>query len=176
MIMGMIKKEFEDDIDNDDWKKEIYDDDDWSKATEKMRTLRPDNEDCWEVKMATIMMTVKKNDDGDDGGGDNDEKIRRWWWIFQQSNCKTEDVASRSGSERLKAKCRSLITIMVMMSTIVMANNPGDDFPISWWLPSWLWCFYRDSHYCGDYKIETFMRWNIVAAKLQTKIKLVNVS
>jgi len=104
------------------------------------------------------MMTVKKNDDGDDGGGDNDEKIWRWWWIFQQSNCKTEDVASRSGSERLKAKCRSLITIMVMMSTIVMANNlgddvhhngddvhyrrdgryPGDDFPISWWLPSYL--------------------------------------
>jgi len=56
-------KEFEDDIDNNDWKKKIYDDDDddgdggcsedevddddeyWSKATEKMRTLRPDNED-----------------------------------------------------------------------------------------------------------------------------------
>ena len=77
------------------------------------------------MRMASIMMTVKKIDDGDDGGGDDDEKI------FQQSNCKTEDVASRSGSERLKAKCRSLITIMVMMSTIVMANNPGDDFPIS---------------------------------------------
>ena len=38
---------------------------------------------------------------------------------------------------------------------------------------------YRDSHYCGDYisiKIETFMRRNIVAAKLQTNIKMVNVS
>jgi len=42
----MFKNEFEDDIDNDDWKKEIYDDDDWSKATEKMRTLRPDDGDC----------------------------------------------------------------------------------------------------------------------------------
>ena len=58
-----------------------------------------------------------------------------------------------------------MFTIMVMMSTIVMANNSGDDFPISWWLPSWLWRFYGDSPYCGDYKIETFMRWNIVAAK-----------
>jgi len=62
VIMGMVKKEFEDDIDNYDWKTKIYDDNDddsgdsedevddedeyWSKATEKMRTLRPDNEDC----------------------------------------------------------------------------------------------------------------------------------
>ena len=61
MIMGMIKKEFEDDIDNDDWKKKInndyddsgfsedeVDDDDeyWGKATVEMGTLRPDNEDC----------------------------------------------------------------------------------------------------------------------------------
>ena len=56
-----VYQEFEDDIDNDDWKKKInndYDDsgfsedevdDDyeyWDKATVKMGTLRPDNEDC----------------------------------------------------------------------------------------------------------------------------------
>lgn len=41
MIMGTIMKEYEDDIDNDEWNKKIYedevDDDDeyWSKATEK---------------------------------------------------------------------------------------------------------------------------------------------
>ena len=58
-----VYQEFEDDIDNDGWKKKIYDDDSddddsggsedevdddgeyWSKATVKMRTLRPDNED-----------------------------------------------------------------------------------------------------------------------------------
>jgi len=132
------------------------------------------------------MMTVKKNDDGGDGGGGyDDEKIWRWWWILQQSNCKTEDVASRSGSERLKAKCRSLITIMVMMSTIVMANIllMTDDVTIIMKMSTIVVMVtivpFLDSHYCGDYisrQIETFMRRNIVAAKLQTNIKMVNVS
>lgn len=74
MIMGRIKKEFKDDIDNDDWKKKIYVDDDddsggsddqvddddeyWSKATEEMRTLRPD------------MRIVKKEYED---GNDNDD-------------------------------------------------------------------------------------------------------
>jgi len=123
--------------------KKYGDDDEYSsKATVKLRTLRPDlGQNVWRPSAGASLPS--------------------WWWCLQSW---------------WPIILVMMFTIMVMMSTIVvMAAILVTIFPFH----DGCHHIYRDSHYCSDYisrKIETFMRWNIVAAKLQTKIKLVNVS
>jgi len=124
--------------------KKYGDDDEYcSKATVKLRTLRPDlGQNVWRPSAGASLPS--------------------WWWCLQLW-------------WPISWWWLIMFTIMMMSTIVVMATILVTDFPFH----DGCHHIYHDSHYCGDYisrKIEIFMRWNIVPAKIQTKMNMVNVS